>query len=559
MYKQNPKKKIRKVKNQKSRLKKQAETLPSLPGIYKMVDEKGVVIYIGKAKCLKARVSSYFSKTHHDTKTRIMVDQVVWVDTIITHSENEALILERQLIKNSQPKYNVLLKDDTHFPYIKVTKEPFPKIVIVREKKKDGARYYGPYPSMGSTRYIYRLLSDLFQLRECKQMITVKDRQPKCILLDIGQCLGPCIIKTVMASYQTQVEHLHLLLTGQRRTVQRQLKEKMNAYASELKFEAAAKYRDYLDKIEQITQRQTVAINVSHPIHVWVTAENETQLYILVQEMVQGQLIRQQGYPFQKTKDTSVTTVIEQAILNNSDHQLIAPKEILVESDIEIDAMRIIKTYFSPIKIHVPQKGVRKSVLERAKINATIALKQFKRNETEKTPRENGLESVQKEVSLSRRPTIIWGFDISHIQGTTIVASSVCFDQGKPDKSQYRQFNIKTVSGQSDDCRSMKEVVSRRVQLAFECQDTLPDLILIDGGKGQLNFAMQALHQLGVDQVIDCISLAKRDELIFKPGQSPIKLPHSNPGLQLLQRVRDEAHRFAIAYQRKKRSKLLMD
>ena len=162
-------------------------------------------------------------------------------------------------------------------------------------------------------------------------------------------------------------------------------------------------------------------------------------------------------------------------------------------------------------------------------------------------------------MSLSRRPTIIWGFDISHIQGTTIVASSVCFDQGKPDKSQYRQFNIKTVSGQSDDCRSMKEVVSRRVQLAFECQDTLPDLILIDGGKGQLNFAMQALHQLGVDQVIDCISLAKRDELIFKPGQSPIKLPHSNPGLQLLQRVRDEAHRFAIAYQRKKRSKLLMD
>ena len=244
-----------------------------------MADQSGCVIYIGKASQLRRRVNSYFSKEPNDIKTKVLVSQVSKIDYIITHSESEALLLERQLIKQFQPKYNLLLKDDKNFPYIKITKEQFPKVIVVRNKKKDGARYYGPYPSIGSTRRLQRLLSDLSLLRECKQKITMEEMQPKCILLDIGKCLGPCIKKTVIKSYHEQVEWLHLLLTGQRRSIQRLLKEKMKNYAAELKFEDAAKYRDYLYKIEHLTERQSVSINEKHPIQVWVTAKNKNQYF----------------------------------------------------------------------------------------------------------------------------------------------------------------------------------------------------------------------------------------------------------------------------------------
>ena len=521
-----------------------------------MADQSGCVIYIGKATQLRRRVNSYFSKEPNDIKTKVLVSQVSKIDYIITHSESEALLLERQLIKQFQPKYNLLLKDDKNFPYIKITKEQFPKVIVVRNKKKDGARYYGPYPSIGSTRRLQRLLSDLSLLRECKQKITMEEMQPKCILLDIGKCLGPCIKKTVIKSYHAQVEWLHLLLTGQRRSIQRLLKEKMKNYAAELKFEDAAKYRDYLYKIEHLTERQSVSINEKHPIQVWVTAENKNQYYILVQEIIEGQLIRQQGYQFNKGAPISGATVVEHAILSDVENQYQVPKEILIEDALEADITLLFNTHFPHIKIRTPKRGVKRSILDRAKLNATMALKHLNVNEIEKTPQHHVLERLQIALRLSRLPIVVWGFDISHFYGADIVASSVCFDQEKPNKSGYRRFNIKTVSGKSDDYRSMKEVVSRRFQLAFECRETLPDLVLIDGGKGQLNFACQALTELGITQIIDIVALAKREESIFKPGQyDPIQLPHSDLGLQLLQRVRDEAHRFAVAHHRQKRKK----
>ena len=547
---------LKKVQRLKNSIKAQVKTFPDQPGIYKMYNKEGEIIYIGKAKNIKSRVSSYFSKQAIDIKTQLMVAQIVTIEYILTDTESEALILEKQLIKKYQPKYNILLKDDKSFPYIKITNENFPKVKIVRQKKNDAATYYGPYPSLGSTRKMEQLLADLFLLRTCKQKITMHTLQPKCILLDMQKCLGPCIDKTITPAYQEQLEWVRLLLTGHHQKVKKQLIQQMRDYSVEQQYEQAAKYRDMIIKIDQLKERQTVDIKVTHPIQVWVLVESKTDYYILVQELIHGQLIRQNGYQNSKKNKVGDEFIVAQAIENDQQVQLQKPKEVIIDSKIVTCCEKVIQYYFPNVKMTQPQRGLKYTILERAKKNALFALQRISVAETEKTPQGNGLDSLKSQLKLSKMPQRIWGFDISHLSGSNIVASAVCFTDEQPNKTHYRRFNIKTVSQKSDDVRAMKEVVSRRFQQAFADQEPLPDLVLIDGGKGQLNFAYQALNELGLGPIIDILALAKKEESIFMVNNDQsIKLLKSDPGLQLLQRVRDEAHRFAVSFQRHKRAK----
>ncbi len=558
--KQKSPKLVLKIKNQKNNIQAQLQALPVAPGIYQMRNSNAVIIYIGKAKSIKARVSSYFKSKDHTIKTQKMVKQVASIDYIVTHSENEALILERQLIRQYQPKYNILLKDDKSFPYIKVTNEVFPKVKIVRMKKNDGATYFGPYPSLGSTRKMEQLLTDLFLLRTCKQKITADQLQPKCILLDMEKCLGPCVNKTVKKEYEEQLEWLRLLLMGQQKNVQKELIKQMKAHSEAQQYEQAANYRDMITKITQLSERQTVDINQKHAIQVWVFMESDTHYYILVQEIIQGQLLRQNGYQHIKVTGLSQSEIVSQAIESDQDIQLESPQELIMSAEALQPFLKMIQQYFPAAKITTPQRGVKLKVLERATSNALFAMKRIKVADTQQTPQAGILESLKQQLNLSKVPYRIWGFDISHLDGTNIVASAVCFTDEQPDKAQYRRFNIRSITGKSDDVRAMKEVVSRRLQQAIGDQDPFPNLILIDGGKGQLNFAYQALVELGVVPIIEILALAKKAEEIFMINQKKsIKLTSSNAGLQLLQRIRDEAHRFAVTFQRQKRSKQIFN
>ena len=518
-----------------------------------MLNSKGEVIYIGKAKNLKARVSSYFTGKHHDLKTARLISQVCYIDFIATESETEALILEKQCVKNDQPKYNILLKDDKHFPYIKITTELYPKVKIVRQKLKDGALYFGPYPALGSTRRLAHVLSELFLLRTCKQAITDTKVQPKCILLDMKKCLGPCVDKTIKADYYDQLKRLQLLLTGKHQQIRKTLQHEMTQFADNQRFESAARCRDMIAKIDQLAKRQTVDINEMHPIQVWVFMENEHYYYVLVQEIIRGQLLRQQGFQNKKTGAVTSEDVCEQVLLEY--HCIETPKEIVFDATTFPMSRENMAKYWPKTTLTHPKRGTKYQVLQRAHTNAILGLKRISVSLIEKPQSISPVLKLKQALNLTRSPYRIWGIDISHLDGTNIVGSAVCFMDGKPYKSLYRRFNIKTVAGKSDDVRSIYEVVTRRMQHAFEHHETLPDLILIDGGKGQLRFAIKALDELGVSHMIQIVSLAKKEEEIFMPHhEAPIRLSHADPGLQLLQRVRDEAHRFAITFQRHKRN-----
>lgn len=526
---------------------------PEVSGVYKMLNAKGAVIYIGKAKNLKARVSSYFTGKHHDPKTTRMISQVCYIDFIATDSETEALILEKQCVKNDQPKYNILLKDDKHFPYIKITTALYPKVKIVRQRLNDGALYFGPYPALGSTRRLAHVLSELFLLRTCKQVITDTQIQPKCILLDMKKCLGPCVDKTIKADYHDQLKRLQLLLTGKHQQIRKPLQHEMKQFAANQRFESAARCRDMIAKIDQLAKRQTVDINDMHPIQVWVFVENEHYYYVLVQEIIRGQLLRQQGFQNKKTGSITSEDVCEQVLLEY--HCMETPKEIFFDATtFPLSLENMVKSFPKSTLTH-PKRGTKYKVLQRAHTNAILGLKRISVSLIEKPRSISPVLKLKQTLNLTRAPHRIWGIDISHLDGTNIVGSAICFMDGKPYKSLYRRFNIKTVAGKSDDVRSIYEVVTRRMQHAFEHHETMPDLILIDGGKGQLRFAMKALDELGMSHIVQILSLAKKEEEIFMPHhESPIRLSHSDAGLQLLQRVRDESHRFAITFQRHKRN-----
>ena len=533
---------------QTERIKQLLKDLPTNPGVYQMLNQKGQIIYIGKAKNIKKRVSQYFVKKS-DYKINLMVRHIVSIEPIITKTEHDALILENQLIKQYQPQFNVLLKDDKTYPYIKITvNEPFPKIIITRQKKNDGAKYFGPYTSYGSSRKLKQLLYDFFPIRDCKQDIDEVTLQKKCIKLDIGKCIGPCIYKDTKKDYDLLIKNCIDFLDGKSQIVLESLKTEMQVHATNQQYEKAGLLRDKIQRLQNIQDQQLLEFETNQHYFVVGFSTNDHFHYVICQHFSNKKFISQNGQyaavdtPFESFAD---------AFFNQLFLSFPKKSNLIVDETIAGWIPEIIKMIDKDITIISQKRGRYYELLLLAQLNAQKSLIGLSKQAVQKQS-ESPLNLLQTVLGLDKPPEIIFGCDISHYYGKDIVSSVVVFINGIPDKRYYRHFNIKSIiTGKSDDVKAMKETVSRLID-HFEIS---PDLLLIDGGKGQLNAAIAALKQQQSSH-IHCISLAKKNEEIYTPyNLDPIRLPYHHSGLNLLRYVRDEAHRFALKFQRSKRKK----
>lgn len=527
--------------------------------MYQMLDVSGDVIYVGKAKRLKRRVASYFNREHADVKTRVLVRLIHRIETIVTPTEADALVLEKQLARELQPRFNIQLKDDKNYPYLRLSKtDLYPRVELVREKTGRGYEYFGPYVSIGSSQALLRLIDRLFPIRDCRQRIDRVRTQRKCIKLDMGSCLGPCVDKTVSESYAAALAELRLFLKGKTRPVLRRLTQEMTELASRQAYEKAAIVRDQIAQIDAMGQRQIVQLDTSAYLHVWAVVEAEDYYYALVCQVIGGKLLYQNGFFRPKQEVATPHDFSQQVVMDFYAQALDRRYVLLCDASLnaqwgdfldDLDALNL--------RVMVPQRGEKKALLDTVIQNARLALLRISKQAVERRDQDpvEALSLLATDLQLSQIPTKIWGFDISHLGGQDIVGSSVCFIDGVPDKAQYRHFAVRSVQKTSNDPKSLYEVVSRRLKLAMRSAESFAQLLLIDGGKGQLNFARKAVDELGLADRIDVVALAKRCEEVYSPHfEAPISLGARHPGLQILQSIRDESHRFALRYQRKKRS-----
>ncbi len=531
------------------------KTLPTLPGVYQMMNANLEVIYVGKAKNIKKRVQSYFMSTDKkEIKTQVLVAQIVDIKVIVTPTEQDALALENRLIKRLRPRYNIALKDDKSYPYIKITiQEEFPRVIMTRDKKKDGAIYFGPYALVGSSKLLQRALTDLFPIRDCSKPITLNQKQRKCINLDIGKCVGPCIHKDTKSQYDALINDIILLFKGQDKGVIARLKKQMLDASNRLEFERAASLRNQIEKIEIIQKNRRIKEFEESNTQLWLYSESDELCYGFIQTIQNGAIISQKGF-FEKKSEMDKNGLISKMIINAIEEQWIAI-DISCNNAIHTEMTSILGTIQlpTPIKVTCPKIGPKKAMMDAAEKTAKVAMLRLKSSESS-IAQQDPLLKLQANLSLIQYPRHILCFDISHLQGTDIVASCVDFKNGKPDKSAYMRFNIRQVEGKSNDPLSMSEVVYRRLKRCQE-EGCLPNLVVIDGGVGQLNFATQAITQLGLETHIDIIALAKKKEEVYQIGKStPTQLGPSDER-RLLQQIRDEAHRVAVTFQRSKRQK----
>lgn len=543
-------------------LTEKLKILPTEPGVYLMKDQYGEIIYVGKAKVLRNRVRSYFQESrHHTYKTDILRQHIYDLDYIVTDSEVEALILESNLIKKHQPHFNIRLKDDKTYPFIKVTThEDFPCLIKTRLVKKDGARYFGPYADVDAVYKTIKILRKLFPLRMCKKNIEVgKEEERPCLNYHIKKCPGPCIGAIRKEEYSRIVKEVTLFLEGRSDELVRDLKRKMNAAAEDLDFEKAAFYRDSVQALEKVTQSQKVVTEDLFDRDVVAVAAEEDRACLQVMIIRQGKLMNQEYFIMEGTDEEEISEIMSAFIKQYYIEQRILPREILLEipvSDAETIEEWLKAVAGRKVALHVPERGVKKDLVELAHKNALENLKKEKIKEEFSSDRPlKGVKELQTYLQMDFPPIRIEGFDISHVQGTDTVASMVVFENGQPKKEDYRRFKIHIAEGSPDDFASMNEVVGRRYTRVTEEGQKMPDLILIDGGKGQLNAALDILANLGIHEQ-PIIGLAKREEEVFVPHRSdPILIPRHSEALYLLQRVRDEAHRFAVSYHRQLRSR----
>lgn len=524
--------------------------LPTNPGIYQMLDEHGVIIYIGKAKNIKKRVTQYFVG-NNDYKTSCLVEHIHSISPIITQSEHAALLLENQLIKQHQPRYNILLKDDKTYPYIKITvNEPYPTVIITRFRKNDGARYFGPYTSYGSTKRLKQLLVDIFLIRDCKQDIDRVSLQKKCLKLDIGKCLGPCIYKHIEDDYNQLIVQCIEFLEGKSKTILTSLKDQMAVAAFNQTYEKAAILRDRIHLLESIQEQRHLDFETNQHYFVIGCSSNDHFHYVICQHYSKKLFISQHGHyaPISTTFNIFIHCFIDELISS-------IPKisNVIIDSSIEALVSDRLQNTSKKLSLIIPQKGRYLELLTIANLNAQKSLIGISKASI-KSQVKSPLQLLKRDLGLSIEPTVIFGCDISHYYGKQIVGSVVVFIDGKPAKKWYRHFHIKSITtGKSDDVKAMKETVARLI----DHFDMTPDLLLIDGGKGQLNAALQSLKDKQKEHIF-CIGLAKKNEEIFTPFQSnAIQLPYHHSGLNLLRFVRDEAHRFALNFQRRQRKKHL--
>ena len=539
------------------------KTLPKSPGVYIMKDASGTVIYVGKARILPNRVRQYFGGGAQQAKVQAMIDHIDDFDYVITSSELEALVLECNLIKQYQPYYNILLRDDKQFPYVRIdTKKSFPRIEIVRRVAPDKARYFGPYIAAHSVKEVLEAVYSIFPLRTCKRDFDKPFRQSRtCMYYQMGRCKAPCMGYVTKEEYNELVEGVCDLLGGKYGELKRSLTEQMNAAAEELQYERAAVLRDKLKAVDRIMQKQKAGLPNLNDTDIFAAAAGEDTSIVQAFFIRDGKLSRAEKFSLSGAQ--SEAEAIESFLKQYYSVSGSVPKKIYVHPELfegEIISQWLSKIRGSKAEIITPKKGGNKNLCDLAEKNAREALKRKEDSERIKYERTvgaaQGLGDILK-IGYIRRMEC---YDISNTQGTDSVASMVVFTDGKPDKKEYRRFRIKTVEGPND-FASMREVLTRRLTEGFNAEEhdngfgAMPDLIVIDGGKGQLSSAVEILESMGLEDV-NVVGLAKREEEIFRPYISePIVLDKSSKELRLITAIRDEAHRFAITYHRNRREK----
>ncbi|MDU2063561.1 MAG: excinuclease ABC subunit UvrC [Sporomusaceae bacterium] len=528
------------------------KVLPDRPGCYLMKDSQGKIIYVGKAVNLKNRVRSYFQvSANHSPKVKAMVSHIANLETIITTSEIEALILECNLIKKHRPKYNISLRDDKTFPYIKVTVgETFPRLYVTRKVLKDGARYFGPFTNAGAMHETVKLIRQLFPLRTCPKL----HGQRPCLQFHIKRCLAPCTGLVRAEEYREMVDSICLFLEGRSDNVTKKLRKSMEVAAEALDFETAARRRDQLAAIAQVQAKQNIVTGSGDQDAIGL-ARSAVGTCVQVFFIRSGKLIGRDHFLLAGSEAEDDSAVLDAFLKQYYNQTTFIPREILLPLPVpeqELFAQWLSETKGGSVKLITPQRGTKHDLVAMASGNAAVVLEQqAQKLALEDAQTSGAVADLGRYLGLAKEPYRMECFDISHIQGAETVASMVVFEGGKPKKEDYRRFKLKTVEGKPDDFKSMQEVVGRR----YGKEDwPLPDLIIIDGGKGQLSSALTVIRECGYEGPV--VGLAKEFEHIFREGESdPVILPRHSQALYLVQRIRDEAHRFAITYHRKLRSK----
>jgi len=558
-------------------------TLPTKPGCYLMKNADGKIIYVGKAINLRARVRSYFhGDSSHDNKTRRLVREITDIEWIVVGSELEALILEMNLIKQHRPRFNVRLKDDKRYPYIKIHwADSYPKVTVTRQMTDDGSRYFGPYTSVWAVHQTLDVLRRIFPYLTCDREITGNDTRA-CLYYDIKLCTAPCIGAVTQDEYRQMIADLENFLNGQSEPIVIRLEKEMRKASKELRFEKAAAVRDQLKAIQTIVERQKIVFNTDYlDSDVIAMARADGEACVQIFFIRSGKLIGREYFILEGTEETTDTEVMEQFVKQFYTEAANVPDQVMLPE--EIEEAKIIGQWLrsrrggEKVELFVPREGQPHELVQMAAENATETLSSLRAQwQADTHKQEQALAELQQVLKLSEPPNRIECYDISNTQGTATVGSMVVFEQGVPSKSLYRRFNVKSVIGVPDDFASMEEVLTRRFRRWQSAQDAstsfsgqqpgakpdasfsfLPDLVIIDGGKGQLSRVVKVLEQFELSEKVPVVGLAKREEEIFFPHKSkPTLLPRHSQGLYLVQRIRDEAHRFAITAHRKQRSKI---
>jgi len=534
-------------------LELQIKTLPNSPGVYQYYDKNETIIYVGKAKNLKKRVSSYFTKTHENGKTRVLVKKIVRIKHIVVATETDALLLENNLIKKYKPRYNVLLKDDKTYPWLCIKKERFPRIFLTRNVLKDGSEYYGPYTSVRTVRAMLDLIKELYPLRTCSYDLSEQKIQEGkykvCLEYHLGNCKGACEAYESEESYQESIKAIRSIIKGNFKESLEKFKQLMIDFATDMKFEEAQKIKDKLERLSNYQAKSTIVNPSINNVDVFSIISDETHGYANFLKIANGSIIQSHTTDIKKKLDESDTELLALFIIEIRQRFNSQSKEIYVPFSVNVGA---------EIKVTIPQLGDKKRIVELSERNAKYyRQEQFKQLKIVDPDRhvKRIMAQMKKDLRLHEEPRHIECFDNSNIQGTHPVAACVVFRDGKPSKKEYRHYNIKTVEG-PDDFASMEEVVYRRYKRLLAEGESLPQLIIVDGGKGQLSSALKSLDLLGLRGKIAIIGIAKRLEEIYYPDDPiPLYLDKKSETLKITQYLRNEAHRFGITFHRNKRSK----
>jgi excinuclease ABC subunit C len=543
-------------------LQNKLNALPKRPGVYQFKNDKDKVIYIGKARNLRSRVRSYFHGSAANAKTIALVKKIKDVELVVTDSEIEALVLENNLIKELKPRYNIDLKDDKSFPFIKVTSEPYPQVYSTRQVIQDGSKYFGPYTSVKSMKSALRMINQIFKIRSCKydinEITIAKKKYKLCLDYHINKCDGPCEGLISESEYNEMVQEVIKLLRGKTDDLIKELETKMHNASTGLDFEKAAEIRDKLEQLKTISSKQKIVSNDFVDRDVLSVAYEGNDSACSIFNIRSGKLVGKKQLQLRLKGAEELPEIYNSIVKFYYGELTEIPKEILFEKE-PIDSELLIEWLNlraeKKVKFVIPQRGELRSLVKMCKQNAILQLKEI---QIQRMKKEGyvpfAVAALQRDLGLNKLPTKIECFDISNLQGTDSVASMVVFVDGKPKKSMYRKFIIKDIEG-PDDFASMQEVIRRRYTRVMENEEPLPDLIMVDGGKGQLSSAVEVLNDLGLKQ-IPIIGLAKRLEEVFFPRISEaLSISKTSSGLKLLQKLRDEAHRFAITFHRKRRNK----